>query len=101
GGVVRVAEAERHFARDDEPLDLSVRAGDAGLVPLEILEERAALVFSPNGKQRCDVHGGGAEERVGERSLTLPAWRREISHRVRHLGGRNLLLVDEQDTRST
>src|SRR5205807_8293081 len=71
--------------------------GDAGLVRLEIVEERAALVLSPCAKERGDVHRRGAEEWIRQRGLALPPRRREVAHRLRHLRSGDLLLVDEED----
>ena len=43
------------------------------------------------------MHRRGAEERIRQRGLSLPARRRQVAHRLRHLRSGDLLLVDEED----
>src|SRR5882672_650534 len=70
-GVIGIAESERHLACCDEPLHLAVGAGDAGLVRLEIVEERAALVLSPCAEERRYVAPGASKPMASSAFCTL------------------------------
>src|SRR5262249_38111529 len=99
-GVIGVSQAERDLAGGNEALDLAVRARDARIVGLEVLQETLRLLLAPGREERRDMHGRGPEERVRDRGLTSPARAREVADGAGHLPSRDFVLVYEQDAGS-